>query len=674
LPKIYTAVTRIDIDLSQPSSIQLDATAQATGTSEKKYETQLGILRSKYVAWDVIKRLHLYDNPEFVGHPISHPFEDAEKVPIGVRVSLTNHFLSDLDVSFERATEISQIQYKSTDPRLAANIANEIAESYIDRNFQTRYATTQKASNWLNGQLEGLRKSVVDADRKFADFQKETGLLEADLHNPTIDMLLQLNTALGKAQAERIVKEDLYRASSSIDPDQLMPASAFPALQSLRSQKAVLDSQYASLTAKYGIAYPKVVQLQSQISQIQTAINREVSRATRQIKVDFVSAQNNEQDLSAAVESQKQKIFAMNQNALQYTILQRQVVSTRSLYEDLVRRLQEAGITSGLSADAIAVIDEALPPVIPSSPRKTLNMEVGSIIGLMLGLGIAVLLEMLDVTVQTVEEVSTQLGLPSLGIIPHEGTAKSARRIIGRHDKEALPQVLYRITKDPRSRFAEAFRTLRSNLLLSSAGSPPKLILVCSSWPSEGKSTTAINLAIVLAQTNKKVLLIDADLRRPSIQRYLNTPTSLIGLSEILSGATYSEDDFVSPEASVPSFRVLTAGKIPPSSSELLMSARMTSLLEEWRRTYDFIVLDSAPILAVSDAAFLASVVDSVVIVARAGKTPRKSLAMLRDTIFRAKGKIAGVLLNDVKSKSEAYYGYYGGKGGAYDGYYSTEN
>ena len=676
LPRIYTAIARVDIGLNEANSIQVGANSQAESVSAQKLETQLGILKSQSLAWDVIKRLHLYADPDFMGH---HPFpanQDPDKIPDGVRVSLTSLFVNSLSVQFERGTEIVQIQYRSTSPALGARIANEIAESYIDRNFQSKYATTLKATTWLNGQLDGLRKSVVEADQKFAKFQQETGLLQTDeTHNPNLDKLLQLNVALGNAQAQRILKEELYRASTSVEPDQLLPAGSFPALQSLRTQKATLDGEYASLSAKYGDAYPRVAQIKNQILQVERTIDKEAARAKHQIEVEYQTALSNERSLSSAADQQKQAIFALNQTALQYTILQRQVLSSRALYEDLVRKLQEAGIASGLNADAISVIDQAMPAIIPSGPRKTLNMEVGFVIGLLIGLGIAVLLETLNSAIQTPEDIATYSGLPTLGFVPHaEGGMKTVQRFGEKKLDPSQRRLAFRITEDVRSKFAEAFRLLRSNLLLSSAGAPPKVILVCSSWPNEGKSTTTSNLAAVLAQMDKRVLLVDADLRRPSLQRYFNVPPTAIGLSEILSGAEYDPADFSYPDPNVPTLQLLTAGKIPPSSSELLMSPQMTKVLEEWRHLYDFVIIDSAPILAVSDALFLASVADGVVIVVRAGSTPRKALRTLKDNITKVRGRIIGVLLNDVKASSEAYYEYYGGKGGKHDNYYSSES
>ena len=677
LPKIYTAMVRVDIGLNQAASIRLSDSVQAEADSSTKLDSQLAIIKSQSLAWDVIKRLHLYADPAFMG---GHPFpanQDPAHISNAARLSLSSRFVGALSVSFERGTEIADIQYSSIDPALSARIANEVAESYSDRNFQSKYASTLKATTWLNQQLDGIRKTIVQQDQKFADFQQKTGLLQTDdSHNPILDKLLQLNSALGNAQAQRILKEDLYRASSSVAPDELLPASTFPALMSLRTQEAQLDGEYASLSAKYGDAYPRVAQLKKQMAQIQVAIDREVARAKKQIEAGYTSALTNEQSLERAVETQKQLIFSTNQDALQYTILQRQVASTRAMYEELVRKLEEAGITAGLSADTIAVVDEALPPIIPSLPHKTVNMEVGFVIGLLLGVGIAVLLELLNSSIQTMEEITSYAGLPALGIIPHAENGRPST-LAAKFSRMKQPivsdRMAFRISDDSRSQFAEAFRALRSSLLLSSAGAPPQLILVCSSWPNEGKSTTAINLATVLAQADKHVLLVDADLRRPSLQRYYQIGVQSVGLSEILSGASYDHENFIYPDPGVPHLQLLPAGAIPPSSSELLMSAQMTTLLEQWRHNYDFIVIDSAPILAISDALFLASVADAVVIVVRAGSTPKKALRILKESILKVRGKIAGVLLNDVRSASQAYYDYYG-KGGKHDYYYYSSD
>jgi succinoglycan biosynthesis transport protein ExoP len=670
-PNRYEAICRLDIDLTPPkTSLGVEDSGSASSPTEQKMATQLGIINSQSVAWDVIVKLRLDRNPTFSGS-IAGPERDPQTIPDVFKFALIRRFQSALSVQFERGTEIAQIHYSSVDPRLASTIANTIAQTYIERNFQTKYKTAHVTSVWLNGQLETLREQVVSAEQEFADFQKKTGLLQTDdTHNTISERINQLNIALSTAQTARILKEVSLGESASPEPDQVMPPGALSTLLSLRTQLSSLKAQYALLTPKYGDAYPRVIELKSQMKQVQSAIDEQIRRGREQLASEYQAALTNEHNLQAAVEDQKRQVFALNETALQYSILQRKVISDRSLYEDLTRRLQEAQITSGLSADALAIIDPALVPNIPTEPRKRLNLEIGLAAGFLIGVALAFLVENLNVTVRTIEDVTLHSRLPVLGLVPHV----SAKDFIGNQPDQELPNYLGpRVLANSQTHFAEAFRSLRSALLLSSAGSPPQVIMICSSWPNEGKSTVAINLAMVFAQLNKRVLLVDADLRRPTLHTKLDLKESSIGLSGLLTtGERLDISSYVISGVGDRPLDFLPAGRVPPSPTELLLSERMGQLIEEWRTSYDFIVMDTAPVLAVSDTSGIVALADTTLLVVRSDSTKRNSLKAFRETVQNVRGKIAGVLLNDVKTSSTLYAGYYGGKR-YYGDYYSKE-
>ncbi len=671
-PRRYEAMCRVDVNLSAPSSSIAVGVGgdQVSSVTEKEMATQLGIISSQAIAWDVIKKLRLDKKAEFKGSFDTSRLSDLDSMPDVYKFSLIRQFQGNLAVQYERGTEIAQIRYRSADRALAALVANTIADSYIERNFQTKYKTTQKTSTWLDGQLQSLRNQVSDAEREFADFQSKTGLLEtAEGRSTLLDSVNALNTALSAAQAQRILKEVSYRESLNSDPDQVLPSGSLPTLTSMRLQKETLEEQYSALSAKFGQAYPRLIQLKSEIAGVDRSIQSQIGRGRDQLAAEYKAALANENKLNAAVEAQKQQIFAMNENALRYSILQRQVGAKRDLYEDLTRKLQEAQIASGLSSDAIAVIDTALAPNIPAEPRRALNLEVGFLIGVVLGVALAFLLENVNATVRTVSDVTLHSNLPIISLIPHAESGKTDRSSEGPENTAPGRSPLI-ITADATTRFADAFRSLRSTLLLSSAGAPPKFIAVCSAWPKEGKSTTTINLAISLAQAGKKVLLVDADLKRPTVHLKLGLSPARVGLSGLLTSPELATRDHVYHEVVAPTLDFLPAGQIPPSSAELLMSNKMTALIEEWREEYDFVVIDTAPVLAISDTSALIPLMDSVVLVVRVGATRRKSLKAARDLIVALRGKITGIALNDVKSTSEVYYGYYGGKG-SYGSYYT---
>jgi polysaccharide biosynthesis transport protein len=442
-------------------------------------------------------------------------------------------------------------------------------------------------------------------------------------------------------------------------------------LDKLREQQANLKIQVAELSTQFGPAYPKVTQLDSQLKEIDRQLQTETSKAVDHLKGQYQAALQRETMLRGSFDKQKQEANKLNESAIEYSILKRDLDSNRTLYEGLLEKLKEAGVTAGLRSNNFRIIDAARVPTAPSEPNIPRNLSFALVLGVISGVGLAFLLENMDNTVRTPEQAQSISGLPSLGMIPlgsksgnHGPTGKRLALTASKEVVETVTQIR------PQSQMAESYRALRTSLLLSNLGAPPKVIMVTSARPQEGKTTTSINTAIVLAQKGVRVLLIDADLRRPSVHKTLGMgPRS--GLSNVLTGsATVQQTITLSPILS--NLYILPAGTPPPNPAELLASANMKELIDELRGQYDHIVIDTPPTLSVTDAVVLSPRADATILVIRSGQTTKQALRRSRDILMQVNAHVAGVLLNAVDLTSPDYYYYYEYQG-KYGAYYQEE-
>jgi succinoglycan biosynthesis transport protein ExoP len=673
LPKRYDAYSRLLLDLEGSEDLGLDQVVMPIGIDlDTKLQTQIRIVQSDTIANSVIKQLGLQNNPEFAGKQASASGRDFDDLNLQTRAGLTNGLHRYLTVQLVPKTEIMEIHFRSRDPKLAADIANAVASTYIERNFQTKYQATRQTSDWLTKQLDDVRKNAELAQEKVISYQQKTGLYGTDeSHNIVIDRLELLNKALSEAEGDRIVKEAKYRIAMTENPDLIANIAPESLLGALYKERAESRSEYAQLAAKYGASYPRVIQLQSQLHELDTSIAEEITKVSETLRAEYRAALKSEQMLQASLDKQKDDAYKMNQDAIQYGIMRREVESSRDLYEGLLKRLKEAGILAGLKSSNINIIDQASVPVAPVEPRIPLNIALGCMGGLLFGVALAFVVENVDSSIRTPEDIETYCSLPSLGIIP--SVAADDLPTQKRLTRTGAPQLILPITMEHRnSGGAEAFRALRTSLLLSSPGSPPQVILVTSAMMQEGKSFTSMNLAVVLAQTGQKVLLVDSDMRRPAVNKYLGIATNQ-GLSACLAGTEDSAAMIVKIEE-IPGLHVLPAGHMPPYPSEMLASEALPKLVQRWREEFRYIVIDTPPVLAVTDAVVTARVADVVVLVVRSEKTGRQSLLRTRDLLKKIHANIAGVVVNDLSFNSVEYRQYYGYYGKDHQGYYHNGN
>jgi succinoglycan biosynthesis transport protein ExoP len=652
-------------------------------------ETEVKILQSDLLALQVVKELGLDRRPEFGGKTaVPESSLDLEPDPLQADSNRTSTLLSsfrgNLKVTLAPNTHIVEVHFRSPDRDLAATVVNSLMESYRDNNFKSRFDSTMQASDWLKKQLVDLEMKVETSQEKLVRYQKEHEILGIDeKQNITTSKLDELNKALTAAESERMDKEAVYRLVQSGDADTIASAasvldaagtgnqSASSLLEGLRTKEADVKIQAAELSTQFGPSYPKVAQLNSQLKEIDAQILNETRKVAGKIHGQYMAALQRENMLHDALEKQKQEANKLNESAIQYSILKRDLESNRQLYEGLLEKMKEAGVSAGLKSNNFRIVDLARVPTSPIEPNIPRNLIFAFMLGLTSGIGLAFMLEGLDNTVRTTEQAQMISGFPPLGMIPlgsktaREGAA--SKRLILASSNEAVELITH---VRPQSQMAESYRALRTSLLLSHLGAPPKVIMVTSALPREGKSTTSINCAVVLAQKGVRVLLIDCDLRRPSIHKTLGMgPRS--GLSNVLTGSvTLKQAITVAP--TLPNLDVLPAGTPPPNPAELLASTNMRDVLAELREKYDHIVLDTPPTLSVTDAVVLSPRADAIVLVIRSGSTTKQALRRSRDILMHVKARVSGVLLNAVDLSSPDYYYYYEYQG-KYNQYYRND-
>jgi len=679
---VYEAVGQIAVNKSDPNLITFkDSMPVVEYYDQGDLDTEVRIIQSDLLALQVIRQLNLDKRAEFGGHPDqkqANLVADPLQTDSNRATAVLGAFLAGLHVSLIPNTRIIEIHYNSTDPQLAASVVNTLASTYVEQNYKTKFESTMQASDWLSKQLVDLQMKVETSQEKLVRYQKEHEILGNDeKQNITTEKLDEINKELTSAESDRMQKEAIYRQTQSTDPDAIAAAivtgnpGGSGLLDSLRSQQAALRIQAADLSTQFGPSYPKIAQINNQLKEIDHQLQSETNKAVDHLRGQYLAALQRENLLHGSFEKQKQEANKLNESAIEYSLLKRDVESNRTLYEGLLEKLKEAGVTAGLRSNNFRILKPARAPSAPVEPNIPRNLSFALVLGVITGLGLAFLLENMDNTVRTPEQAQALSGLPSLGMIPlgskttTHGTA--ANRLALTSSKEAVETVTQ---VRPQSQMAESYRALRTSLLLSNLGAPPKVIMVTSARPQEGKTTTSINTAIVLAQKGVRVLLVDADLRRPSVHKTLGMgPRS--GLSNVLTGsATLQQTITISPL--VPNLFILPAGTPPPNPAELLASANMRDLIAELREQFDHIVIDTPPTLSVTDAVVLSPRADATILVIRSGHTTKQALRRSRDILMQVNAHVAGVLLNAVDLTSPDYYYYYEYQG-KYTHYYQEE-
>lgn len=702
---VYQATARLMIEKEHSDIISFD---EAVGKSQvidpmvtysSYYQTQYEILQSRSLALRVINALQLQQHADFTTkvspgliHTLMHlphtllkallnliptRSQSADEQAAGVsatsatavaRAPIVGSFLSRLRVKPVPNSRLVDVSFTAYDPRLAAEVANALARIYVDQNLEGRFTASQQSVDWLYERTREMREKVKASELDVQRYKEDHGIVSLEEgHNAVVRQLAELNIALTAAKTELIDVETRYQEMRKYAQRPEM-IEAIPSvlnnelIHSLKESYADLQRTAAELETRWGPQHPGMIQHQSRLEVMRRKLRAEILKVVQGIKTDYEVAKARVAALQQAFEQQKQEAQKLSKKAIHFDVLKRETESNQQLYNVLLSNMKKSGISTGLKRNNIRVIDPAEVPGGPIKPRPVTNLMRAALVGLILAIGLALFLESLDNTLKTAEEAEKLLQTPIIGAVGRFTASGSAAQ---RNDTALV------IVQQPFSHAAEAFKTVRANLLMSYAEPAPKVFLLTSPHPKDGKTTVAANLAIAMAQLERRVLLVDADLRNPSLHLLFGQDNT-IGLSQLLFQEQY--EDIAVHKVVEDTLSLLPAGTCPPNPSEMLGSARMRRFIEVSRECYDAIILDTPPVLAVSDALVASTLADGIVLVLRAGSTPRpharRTLTQLRDFHGRhaghgmrdgagmAPGRILGVVMNFLDPREgDSYYG-----------------
>lgn len=703
-PSIYRASLKLQIDNEQTSILPFkDASAFAYVNTEEYLKTQFEALTSRTLATRVIHAMSLEKDPRFLSKakpdavdrllaraktalslssrnaPQGKPLENAKYTR--TFSPLADGVISSVAVNPVKDSSVVVVSFDALDPTLAADVVNTLAAEYIQMNFETKYQATIMASDFLAKQLIDVKAQVEKSEQQMVEFGQTHNIYSLGENENVIMMkLADLNAKLTQAQAERIQKESAWRIAQESPKNELPDALNTPDIRALEANVANLQQQYAKLRAVYKPAWWEVKQLAGQLETAEKQLAQSMEARLKDVGTAYRTALQQEKLLSEAVRVQKSEADTLNQYSIQYNILKQEVASKKQLYNDMLQRMGEAGITAGLKSNNIHVVDAAVPPSAPILPDKKANLTKALLSGLIFGIVLAFFFEYVgsyfDRSLKTPDDVDRFVHLPFLGVIPSTGSFSHSekRRLLtlfmkAQHDdsigfdsngRNGSPNIELITLWNTRSLISEAYRHLRTSILLASYGQNRlKTIVVTSSKRGEGKTNTCVNLAVTLAQANKRVLVMDCDLRNPKIHRILQLGNR-DGMSSFLLDGSKPLRQLIVP-TSIPGLSVLTSGQTPPNPSELIESPLMKKCLAALSQHFDHILIDTPPLLAVTDGSILANIVDGVILVIRGGDTTREAIIRSKYLLKCARARIIGTMLNnvDLHACDHSYYSRY---------------